>query len=368
MATKRAHKTLTLAEKYNILQQLENGVTGRQLAKKYGIGTSTISDIKKNSEKIKRYVDNSTSDGLFKKKTLREAEFPEMENELCTWFKMQRDKEVVISSNLLSEKAKELHEKHYGTNKFKASQGWLTNFKKRHNIRQEKLVDEHSTSESEQFLEKLRVKINELKLLPSQIYVLEGSALFWKMLPFGPESNKGRIKFLTCTNIDGTHKLKLTVIGNDKCKTLKNTLIPIEYHTDENGKTLLSLLQTWFHTSFMEQTKHFLIKNNINSIRAILVTTNPFGHELETIMTDNDGKIVTMFLPQNFTDTTQTSDQNIISLVKLLYRKNLLVNILSFEDNDVSQNLKKINFKDCMFHLAIAWNQIPGDHFSKVTG
>lgn len=56
MAPKRQHKTLTLAEKNDILQQLSSGLSGKILADKYGVGTSTISDIKKNSDKIKRYV------------------------------------------------------------------------------------------------------------------------------------------------------------------------------------------------------------------------------------------------------------------------------------------------------------------------
>lgn len=56
MAPKRPHKTLTLAEKHEILQKLRRGVSGKVLADNYGIGTSTVSDIKKKSEQITRYV------------------------------------------------------------------------------------------------------------------------------------------------------------------------------------------------------------------------------------------------------------------------------------------------------------------------
>lgn len=56
MAPKRPHKTLTLSEKQDILQKLNSGVSGKALAEKYGVGTSTISDIKKNKEKIMGYV------------------------------------------------------------------------------------------------------------------------------------------------------------------------------------------------------------------------------------------------------------------------------------------------------------------------
>jgi IS30 family transposase len=51
---KRNHKTLTHKEKSNILDDLKQGISGKSLAVKYGVGTSTISDIKKNSDIMKR--------------------------------------------------------------------------------------------------------------------------------------------------------------------------------------------------------------------------------------------------------------------------------------------------------------------------
>lgn len=50
---KRNHKTLTLRDKSEIIDSLHRGISGKALALKYDVGTSTISDIKKNEEKIK---------------------------------------------------------------------------------------------------------------------------------------------------------------------------------------------------------------------------------------------------------------------------------------------------------------------------
>jgi hypothetical protein len=52
--SKTKSKTLTHKEKSNILDDLKQGISGKSLAVKYGVGTSTISDIKKNSDIIKR--------------------------------------------------------------------------------------------------------------------------------------------------------------------------------------------------------------------------------------------------------------------------------------------------------------------------
>ncbi|XP_025196824.1 tigger transposable element-derived protein 2-like [Melanaphis sacchari] len=58
MSSKRKRVVLTIKEKIDIIAQSKSGETGRALAEKYGVGTSTISDIKKNADSILRYVDN----------------------------------------------------------------------------------------------------------------------------------------------------------------------------------------------------------------------------------------------------------------------------------------------------------------------
>ena len=56
MAPTRKHIALTIKQKYDILEKLKRGHLGKDLAKEYNVGTSTISDVKRNSEKIKRCV------------------------------------------------------------------------------------------------------------------------------------------------------------------------------------------------------------------------------------------------------------------------------------------------------------------------
>lgn len=47
MAKKRAHKTLSLGDKLKIIEALNRGQSGKILAEKFGVGASTICDIKK---------------------------------------------------------------------------------------------------------------------------------------------------------------------------------------------------------------------------------------------------------------------------------------------------------------------------------
>lgn len=56
-SSKRKHTTLSLLDKNKILTRLEKGESLVSLAKEYGIGRATIHDIRKNSEKIKSFLE-----------------------------------------------------------------------------------------------------------------------------------------------------------------------------------------------------------------------------------------------------------------------------------------------------------------------
>lgn len=53
-SVKRGHKTLSIADKISILNELKHGVSGKYLAHKYGVGASTICDIKKKKDQLHR--------------------------------------------------------------------------------------------------------------------------------------------------------------------------------------------------------------------------------------------------------------------------------------------------------------------------
>ncbi|KFM57181.1 Jerky-like protein, partial [Stegodyphus mimosarum] len=67
MPTKRKRVVLTMKDKINIIIRLKQGESGSKLADEYGVGKSTISDIKKNSESILKYVSDSEDDSLLRK-------------------------------------------------------------------------------------------------------------------------------------------------------------------------------------------------------------------------------------------------------------------------------------------------------------
>ncbi|KAJ8935848.1 hypothetical protein NQ318_009849 [Aromia moschata] len=122
---KRKHNTLSLSKKCEILQKLQKGQSGAELARIYQVGCSTISDIKKDKFKIERktyriFLKNCYH-GPGKRKTLKQADFPKMEDALYSWFLKQRSRHVPITYEILAEKAKQFYQQHYGKDDFCAS-------------------------------------------------------------------------------------------------------------------------------------------------------------------------------------------------------------------------------------------------------
>ena len=66
-AMKRKRKVLTIEQKVEILNELSRGVSATILSEQYGVGKSTVSDIKKNKDSILNFKNKVTDMGMNKK-------------------------------------------------------------------------------------------------------------------------------------------------------------------------------------------------------------------------------------------------------------------------------------------------------------
>ncbi|XP_056636786.1 jerky protein homolog-like [Diorhabda sublineata] len=188
------------------------------------------------------------------------------------------------------------------------------------------------------FKEKVRRQLN---LVANQIYNADESALYWKKLPektlvssqeksaHGRKISKERVTFLACCNADGSHKLKMLMIGKAiNPRAFKNADIPVEYKSPANAWITTKIFTDWFHQSFIPQTRRHLRSHNLSE-KALLIMVNASSHGTVEELTSEDGRITTLLLPPNCTALMQPMDQNAIRLIKLFYRKSLLAHILS---------------------------------------
>lgn len=128
---KRKRVVLSLVDKTEIIKRLRNGETATKIALDYGIGRTTVNDIKKHQDKIEHHVSQMESvDGATKKrKTMKLAANEDLDSALYQWFVQNRTSGVPISGPLICAKAIELNAKLGGDLEFKASIGWLDKFK-----------------------------------------------------------------------------------------------------------------------------------------------------------------------------------------------------------------------------------------------
>ena len=124
------------------------------------------------------------------------------------------------------------------------------------------------------------------------------------------------------------------------------------------------IFQDWFFNIFVKKVKFFLKKNNLPK-KAMLILDNCPAHTqgLQT----KDGNIFCIFLPNNMTARLQPMDDGILNAIKIRYRKNLLRNILSIENDDATivDLLKLLSLKDVVFMLAESWKEVNSESLKK---
>ncbi|KAG8183226.1 hypothetical protein JTE90_005674 [Oedothorax gibbosus] len=132
---KRKHVTITLAEKLKVLERVDNGESHSKIAKEIGVGHTTIYDWIKNRNHLESLVICGDVTALKSRRTLKKPKCERLDNALWLWFVQERRKGTEVSGPMIKEKAISLYEElGYGQDSFLASDGWLQNWKKRHDV------------------------------------------------------------------------------------------------------------------------------------------------------------------------------------------------------------------------------------------
>lgn len=375
MAEKRKRVVLGLDKKLEVIKRLRKGETATSLAQIYGVGRTTVNDIKRDAEKIEQHVSKmqSTDGDVKTRKTMKPARYEELDNAVYQWFIQARSQGIPISGPIIMTKAIEFNKKLDGDPNFKASTGWLDKFKFRHGIRQLDISGEKLSSNSaiiEDFKKQFQSKITALKLVREQVYNCDETGLNWKALPQktlaslsektapGFKIQKDRITAMVCANATGNHRLPLAVIGRAKkpraFKNLNLNTLPVNYYAQKNAWMDQTILTEWFHKVFVPQVRAHLALLKLPQ-EALLIMDNAPSHPYEQLKSD-DGKIKCFFLPANTTPLIQPMDQGIIENMKRRYRRSFIENLLSSDDaTTIKEFWKTYNIKDAIFNVASAW-------------
>jgi hypothetical protein len=136
----------TLAEKAKALQDLDNGMSVRVCAAKYSVFVGTIINWKNNKSEITNSIFEFTS---LSQKRLAQVSGNDkvIDEKVYEWFANAHCQNIPVSSPILQTKALQMAA-NIGLNDFRASNGWLEAFRKRHCI-QFRLLSGESTGMDE---------------------------------------------------------------------------------------------------------------------------------------------------------------------------------------------------------------------------
>ena len=139
--TKMSRKELTLDQKVELIKVHDKSKKSlRHLADQFNIGKTSVQNIlKRKAEVLDAYEENVSGDRKRAKVYVTPNE--ELNIKTWEWFQKIRGQNLPVSGPTIQEQAL-IFSKDLGLDSFKASNGWLESFKKRHNISCKTLIGE----------------------------------------------------------------------------------------------------------------------------------------------------------------------------------------------------------------------------------
>ncbi|XP_071481843.1 tigger transposable element-derived protein 4-like [Diadema antillarum] len=304
-------------------------------------GKTQISNIiKRKREWIEEYENNAHHD---MKRKLRKTGNEELNATVYEWFKDATARMMPVSGPLFRLKATEIAAE-LKLNEFKASNGWLVAFRKRHNVFG-KMSSEHGGVDSN--------TIDDWKAkLPELCSDYQGADCS------GGKCSKDRLTLMLCANA-GEKKTPL-VIGksiNPRCfKRLDRKDLPVDYHANRKA---------WMTSNFFELwAKKLDAKMRRQDRKILLILDNAPSHPKLQLT-----NIKLLFLPPNTTSVTQPMDQGIIQATKLKFRKRQLTSILhrleAERDLTAPELMKSTNVLQAIQWISRSWNEVEPETIKK---
>ena len=359
----RSCKSLTLAQRIDVLERLGNKESHTSIASAFGVNQSQISRIQKNKEKIiEEWQRNINPD----RKRKRAGKSEDVEEALLRWFSQARSHQLPVSGPLLIQKADQLAHG-LGMTDFKATNGWLERWKTRNAIQFKK---QHGEKQDADDFGAERWAVEVLPGIlkdysPRDIFNADETGLYWRAIPNGTLSFKGleapgsktakdRMTLLLACNMDGSEKINPLVIGkskNPRCfKNVKN--LPVEYDAKKNAWMTADIWKDWL--------RRVDNKMRAKKRKIIMLADNCAAHAADVQLTN----VKLAFLPPNTTSLIQPMDQGIIANFKKQYRSLVLQCLVNDMDTGMlsgdraAEVARKLTVLDSLHMQREAWNKI----------
>lgn len=345
--TKR--KALNLETRYNIVQDRLNHMKVEDIKTKYNLkNVSHVSTIWKDREKI---IENFNGVGKSNGKKIRKGKFPEVDTQLKEFVERNVvDKGATLPKDVIQEQGRRIASK-LKIKGFKASNGYFERWKTRSNVERITIHGDANSVPQEtvdEWMKKVPTLIRDYN--QKDVYNVDEFALFYKLRPSKTYSLKGkkckagklsksRVTFLIGANMDGSDKLKLSLIGHANQ--------PRGFVKDSRKFNYFHNKKAWMTNDIFRVILGKLNTRMKNKGRKILLFADNFsGHK----NLPNYSNIEVKFFPANTTSVTQPMDMGIIKVFKNYYRSEIVWKIIDELEKDDSKIADDVNItlQDCI--------------------
>lgn len=358
MAGKR--KCLSLRDKIEIIEESEKtGLSTRKLAEKFKVGKTQVTMLLQNKAEVRNLFEES-GNGEQKRK-FPKTEGLAVDQVVFNWFCKARNKHLPISGPIIQAKALESAQC-LGLDNFKASNGWLERFRRRHDITFKKICGESADVNIEDvtfWKEKLLTILKDYA--PRDVFNADETGLYYRALPTktyalkddkcnGKKTAKQRLTILFCANMEGEKEEPL-IIGkskNPRCfKGAHIEKLPLQWVSNKKAWMTADIMTIWLH--------RFDTKMKKQNRKVVLFLDNATSHPKITL--DN---VKLIFLPPNTTSHCQPLDQGIIQNFKMLYRSYLIKRLLTCIDSGspLQEIENNITITNALIWVSVAWRNL----------
>lgn len=356
MAKRKLH-TLDLATKIRLIEEIEKGhQKKKKIAEDFGIPNSTLSSIWAEREKLRIRHGCANIKGQVKRHKV--CEYESVDKAVFKWFESMRGNSLPVSGPILEKQVLE-YAGSLGFPNFKASDGWLTRFKSRHSILG-KVLSGESASVDKTKVDEWKQQIPEVArgFKPDDIFNVDETGLFFKCLPtctlafkgekcFGGKHSKERVTCLVGSNMTGSEKLKLLIIGKSKNPRCFNKIksLPVDYVANQRSWMTADLFTNWL--------LQLDAKFGRSKRKVLFIIDNCPAHPKQ--VKDKLKFIKLEYFPPNMTSIVQPMDMGIIQNLKVHYKRRILTTILKVWETKKEDY--KITLLDCVREVSRAWIQ-----------
>lgn len=262
--------------------------------------------------------------------------------------------------------------------KFTASKGWFHRFQKRRGLHSVNLKGEAASADVEAarvYPAEFQKIIREGNYLPSQVYNVDETGLYYKMPPSktyvsdvnrancaGTKILKDRVTVLLGGNMAGD-KLKpflLHKYKNPRClKNVNRKKLPVIYRSNRKAWMTAESFTDWYKNFFLGDAKKKCKARNVD-FKVLLIVDNAPSHPDFSEINPN---VKVIFLPPNTTSLLQPMDMGVISIAKTNYKYELLESALRAAEKSSKLTLltflKSLSIKDAIEFFGRAWESVP---------